>query len=90
MGSAATFTCRARGHVFWSINGQQVGSQASVDRFQANNVSVPLSTSSESSVVIRPVSVNHNGTTLQCLVEELGRLDILNRSKIVELFVIGM
>ena len=83
-----SFTCSAVGNVFWSVNGLQVQTPRSVQAFANAGIFVPLPTSSVSGVTIT-ASMSNNGTALECLVEEEGRVDILNQSGIVQMLAYG-
>ena len=89
LGSTASFTCRVVGDIFWAVNGLQVQSPNDIESFAGNNISVGLSTPNVSMVNVTLATVRNNGTTIECLVEESGKVDILNRSEVVTLTVYG-
>ncbi len=88
VGSTIQFSCTAVGNVFWQINDAQVQTQQVVDLFASVGITVPLSTPSYSVVTIN-ASLTTNGTTVQCLVGEIGNITVLNRSDTAELLVFG-
>ena len=88
LGSTASFTCRAVGDIFWAVDGLQVTDPANVESFAQRNISVGLSTPNVS-IVIALATVRNNETTIECLVERMGEIAILNRTEIVNLTVYG-
>ncbi len=88
VGTTTNFSCTAVGNVFWEINGAQISMQSMVEAFARAGIFVPLSTPDHSTVLINATQTT-NGTTVRCLVEEPGNIQILNASARAQLLVFG-
>ena len=90
LGSNASYSCTAIGNVFWRINERDVVGQIRVDNLARFNIFAPLPTANHSTVIITATPTNNSTlTSVQCRVEEVGGITLLNSSVTVGLLVYG-